>query len=42
MLPLDKWAITRLNDLLTKAYAAYDNYEFHVVSPRSTTSAWWT
>ena len=32
MLPLDKWAITRLNDLLTKAYAAYDNYEFHVVS----------
>ena len=32
MLALDKWAITRLNDLLTKAYAAYDNYEFHVVS----------
>ena len=32
MLPLDKWAVTRLNDLLTKAYTAYDNYEFHVVS----------
>ena len=32
MLPLDKWAVTRLNDLITKVFAAYDNYEFHVVS----------
>ena len=32
MLPLDKWAVTRLNDLIAKVFAAYDNYEFHVVS----------
>ena len=32
MLPLDRWAITRLNTLLEKAYAAYDEYEFHVIS----------
>ena len=29
---LDKWAITRLNALIEKVFAAYDNYEFHVVS----------
>ena len=32
MLPLDKWAVTRLNDLITKVFAWYDNYEFHSVS----------
>ena len=32
MLELDKWAISRLNDLLTKCYAYYDNYEFHNIS----------
>ena len=32
MLPLDKWAVTRLNSLIEKTFAAYDNYEFHVVS----------
>ena len=32
MLPLDKWAMTRLNSLIEKAFAAYDEYEFHVVS----------
>ena len=32
MLPLDKWAVTRLNSLITKSFAAYDEYEFHVVS----------
>ena len=32
MLPLDRWAITKLNDLIRRAAKAYDNYEFHVVS----------
>ncbi len=32
MLELDKWAITKLNKLIEKASAAYDDYEFHVVS----------
>ena len=32
MLELDRWAITRLNALITKVFAAYDEYEFHVVS----------
>ena len=32
MLALDKWAVTRLNSLIEKTFAAYDNYEFHVVS----------
>ena len=32
MLELDKWALTRLNKLIEKAFAAYDEYEFHVVS----------
>ena len=29
---LDRWAITRLNALMEKCEAAYQNYEFHVVS----------
>ncbi len=29
---LDRWAITRLNDLIRKAEIAYQNYEFHVIS----------
>ena len=29
---LDRWAVTKLNGLIEKAAAAYDNYEFHVVS----------
>ena len=32
MLELDRWAITKLNQLIDKCFAAYDNYEFHVVS----------
>ena len=32
MLELDKWALSRLNKLIEKAFAAYDEYEFHVVS----------
>ena len=32
MLPLDRWAITRLNSLIEKVAAAYNDYEFHVVS----------
>ena len=32
MLPLDKWAVTRLNDLIGKVFGWYDNYEFHSVS----------
>ncbi len=32
MLELDKWAMTKLNKLIEKADAAYDDYEFHVVS----------
>ena len=32
LLPLDRWAITRLNQLTATALKAYDNYEFHVVS----------
>ena len=32
MLPLDRWAVTRLNALIEKTSAAYDDYEFHVVS----------
>ena len=32
MLPLDRWAITKLNELIEKAEAAYKDYEFHVVS----------
>ncbi len=32
MVELDRWAITKLNGLIEKCFAAYDNYEFHVVS----------
>ena len=32
MLELDRWAITKLNELIEKCFTAYDNYEFHVVS----------
>lgn len=32
MLELDKWAVTKLNELITEVFDAYDNYEFHVVS----------
>ena len=32
MLPLDRWAVTRLNSLIEKVADAYNNYEFHVVS----------
>ena len=32
MLPLDRWAITKLNQLIDKVEEAYKNYEFHVVS----------
>ena len=29
---LDRWAVTKLNELTQQCFAAYDNYEFHVVS----------
>ena len=32
MLELDRWVLTRLNALIEKAAAAYNDYEFHVVS----------
>ena len=32
MMALDRWAITKLNELIEKAFAAYDEYEFYVVS----------
>ncbi len=32
MVELDRWAVTKLNGLIEKCFAAYDNYEFHVVS----------
>ena len=32
MLPLDRWAVTKLNGLIRKVAEAYHNYEFHVVS----------
>ena len=32
MLPLDRWAMTKLNELIEKAESAYQNYEFHTVS----------
>ena len=32
MLPLDRWAMTKLNELMEKVEAAYQEYEFHVVS----------
>ena len=32
MLELDRWAVTKLNELIEKCFKAYDDYEFHVVS----------
>ena len=32
MLPLDRWAISKLNELIEKVEEAYKDYEFHVVS----------
>ena len=32
MLELDRWAITKLNELIVKVDEAYNNYEFHIVS----------
>ena len=32
MLELDRWAVTKLNALIEKCFASYDNYEFHVLS----------
>ncbi|MBR2896109.1 MAG: isoleucine--tRNA ligase, partial [Oscillospiraceae bacterium] len=32
MLELDRWAVTKLNALTKKCLAAFDDYEFHVVS----------
>ena len=32
MVELDRWAVTKLNQLIEKCFAAYDTYEFHVVS----------
>ena len=31
MYELDKWAISRLNDLIDKVNAAYENFEYHIV-----------
>ncbi|MGI6013295.1 MAG: isoleucine--tRNA ligase [Oscillospiraceae bacterium] len=31
MLPMDQWALTRLNALVTKCLAGYENFEFHTV-----------
>ncbi len=31
LLPIDKWAIVKLNELMAKVKQAYDNYEFHQV-----------
>ena len=32
MLPLDRWAITKLNELIGEVAKGYDDYEFHTVS----------
>ena len=32
MLPLDKWAVSRLQDLIGRVRAAYDSYEFHTAT----------
>ncbi|MGM9522440.1 MAG: isoleucine--tRNA ligase [Oscillospiraceae bacterium] len=32
MLPLDKWALVRLNELVEKCLASYEKYEFHAVT----------
>ena len=31
LLPIDKWAISKLNELIEKVREAYDKYEFHIV-----------
>ncbi len=31
MLPMDQWALTRLNALVSKCLAGYENFEFHTV-----------
>ena len=32
MLELDRWAITKLNELIEKCFRSYHNYEFHVIT----------
>jgi isoleucyl-tRNA synthetase len=32
MLELDRWAVTRLNGLIEKVFAAYNDYEFHTIT----------
>ncbi len=32
MLPLDRWAMTKLNALIEKVTAAYESYDYHIVS----------
>ena len=32
MVGLDRWAITKLNQLIQRCFTAYDNFEYHVVS----------
>ena len=32
MLELDRWAVTKLNELIKKVEECYNNYEFHVIS----------
>ena len=32
MLELDRWAVTRLNDLLEKVKTAYEEFEYHTVT----------
>ena len=32
MLELDRWAVTKLNELIRTAFDVYDNYEFHVLT----------
>jgi len=32
MLELDRWAVTKLNELIEKCFKAYDDFEFHVIS----------
>lgn len=31
MLPLDKWAITKLNELIARVAKGYEDYEYHIV-----------
>ncbi len=31
LLPIDRWALSKLNELETKVKSAYDKYEFHIV-----------